>query len=164
MDHTSKDALLRRDQEKLFHAEVLQFKQELIRKVLAGLSPSHLEFFQRLYGNYVELIPEESLATAYAQVIGCLGKQSVYYTQDAKDSPEVLPDPNVSERKAWIKYTNYRGETQERCVVPLELFYGETQWHKGEQWFVRAFCLRNQDVRCFPFAGIKEWQTYKPCP
>lgn len=158
-DHSTvnTDILLRRNQEKLFNEEVLRFKQELLRKVMAGLSAEHLDFFERLYGKHLELIPVDTLATAYAQVMGCLGEQSTYYTQDAQDSPEVLPNPNTSERKACINYINHRGSTQERFIVPLELFYGETKWHKGEQWFVRAFCLRSQDVRCFPLSGIKKW-------
>ena len=158
------ETILRRDQEKLFHAEVSLFKHELIRKVLAGLSPPHLDLFQRIYGYHIECIPEESLAAAYALAIGSLSKQSKFFTPDAPDISDDIIYADDTTRWMRIIYTNHLGATEERDIIPREFFYGTMACYSEVQWFVRAFCLCNQDNQCFSLAGIKEWKTYKPCP
>ncbi len=37
-----------------------------------------------------------------------------------------------------ILYTNYRGETGYRDIVPQEIWFGATQWHPEEQWLLDA--------------------------
>lgn len=36
-------------------------------------------------------------------------------------------------------YTNWRGECQTRTITPVELWYGSTDWHSQDQWFIQAF-------------------------
>jgi hypothetical protein len=37
-----------------------------------------------------------------------------------------------------IRYTNYRGETADRRIVPICIRYGSTQWHPEPQWLLEA--------------------------
>lgn len=35
-------------------------------------------------------------------------------------------------------YTNWKGETKSRKIVPLSLRYGATEWHPEKQWLLIA--------------------------
>lgn len=37
-----------------------------------------------------------------------------------------------------ILYTNHRGETRFRRVTPECIYFGTSQYHEGEQWFMEA--------------------------
>lgn len=53
-------------------------------------------------------------------------------------------------------YTNHRGETAERTVIPLGVRFGSTQWHPEPQWLLRAFDLEKGAEREFAMAEIDE--------
>lgn len=36
-------------------------------------------------------------------------------------------------------YKNYEGKVQWRTILPIELWYGSTEWHPAEQWFIKAY-------------------------
>lgn len=58
-----------------------------------------------------------------------------------------------------ILYTNHRGETAVRQIVPQYLWFGETQWHPGEQWLLRAKdCDRDGAERDFALKDVREWK------
>lgn len=52
-------------------------------------------------------------------------------------------------------YTNYKGETAKRRLVPVNIFYGTSEFHEGEQWFIRGWCLDRQAFRDFALSGFK---------
>jgi len=54
-----------------------------------------------------------------------------------------------------ISYTNWRGETRERHIAPLTLWYGVSEWHDGPQWFIRAIDMDSGDERDFALSGFK---------
>lgn len=37
-----------------------------------------------------------------------------------------------------VQYTNYRGETRIRHVVPQSIRWGATKWHPQPQWLIRC--------------------------
>lgn len=37
-----------------------------------------------------------------------------------------------------LTYTNWRGETSERTIVPLSIWFGSTDWHPEPQWLLKA--------------------------
>jgi hypothetical protein len=43
-----------------------------------------------------------------------------------------------SEPPATLTYTNYRGETAVRSIVPRSVRYGSTEWHPEPQWLLLA--------------------------
>lgn len=59
---------------------------------------------------------------------------------DRKGNPE-------QEFSAW--YRNYKGEVQWRIILPIEIWYGSTEWHKGDQWFLKAFDPQKGEQRDF---------------
>lgn len=62
-----------------------------------------------------------------------------------------------ADSRSEIVYTNRRGETATRRIVPLCLYFGSTQWHPEQQWFLEAFDIAKQAIRLFAAADIHEW-------
>lgn len=53
-------------------------------------------------------------------------------------------------------YTNYRGETSEREVVPMHMWFGESKFHEGAQWFLKAFDVAKGTLRDFAMSDMKD--------
>ncbi len=62
-----------------------------------------------------------------------------------------------SEKIVTIVYTNYKGVTATREILPIEIFFGHTDWHKEDQWLLHAFDIGKQAERTFAIKDIKAW-------
>ena len=60
-------------------------------------------------------------------------------------------------RAVRIVYTNYRGETDLRVIVPRRLETAETDWHPEKQLLLHAFDLDRQAERSFAVRDIVDW-------
>lgn len=60
-----------------------------------------------------------------------------------------LPDRAVS-----LIYTNWRGETAARMIVPGFIRYGANEWHREPQWLLLAFDVDKGADREFALAGF----------
>ena len=58
-----------------------------------------------------------------------------------------------------ILYTNWKGETSERDIKPIELWFGATEYHPEEQWLLRAVDIEKNDERNFAMKDIQKWET-----
>lgn len=56
-----------------------------------------------------------------------------------------------------IVYTNYKGETSKRRILPVKIWYGSTDWHKDKQWLLDAFDLGKDALRNFALKDISNW-------
>jgi predicted DNA-binding transcriptional regulator YafY len=56
-----------------------------------------------------------------------------------------------------IIYKNWKNETSERHILPLEIWFGATEWHTAEQWLLRATDLDKNEERNFAIKDILEW-------
>ena len=56
-----------------------------------------------------------------------------------------------------IKYTNYKGITEDRMVDPVSLKFKSTEWHPEKQWLLKAYCHERDAVREF---AVKDIQNY----
>ena len=63
-----------------------------------------------------------------------------------------------------ITYTNWRGETATRRIQPIGFFYGETTWHKGGQWLLKALDVDRNLERDFAVSGIKGFPAPEALP
>lgn len=66
---------------------------------------------------------------------------------------EVLPQP------VRIFYTNWKGETAWRNIVPKELWFGATQYHLEPQWLLKAIDLDKNAERDFAMQDILTWTS-----
>lgn len=75
-----------------------------------------------------------------------------------------------------VRYTNYRGVAEDRHIVPKTVWFGKSQWHESEQWFMEAIALdrdgatRDFALRDMQFRGESDseasyaWlRVYKVC-
>ena len=51
-------------------------------------------------------------------------------------------------KKVTILYTNWKGETKYRNIIPMSVEFKATQWHPEEQWILNAMDM-----------DIKEWKV-----
>ena len=53
-----------------------------------------------------------------------------------------------------IFYTNHRGESGERRIIPISVRWGSTQWHPETQWLLRAIDVDKGEEREFAMSDI----------
>lgn len=63
----------------------------------------------------------------------------------------------MGQREVKIVYTNFRGETAIRSIIPKEIVFISTEWHPQEQWCLLAFDVEKQAERTFAVKDIKSW-------
>jgi len=51
-------------------------------------------------------------------------------------------------------YKNWKNETNIRSVIPEKMWYGSTDFHKEEQWFLKAFDIEKSADRDFAVKDI----------
>jgi len=63
------------------------------------------------------------------------------------------------EKMVKILYTNYRGETSIREIIPQKIWFGKTEWHPESQWLLDAYDINKKENRSFAIKDIKSWLT-----
>jgi predicted DNA-binding transcriptional regulator YafY len=63
------------------------------------------------------------------------------------------------EKIVTIRYTNYRGETGVRRVLPIEIRFISTEWHPQPQWIMEAYDVEKGAQRSFALKDILEWSV-----
>lgn len=53
-------------------------------------------------------------------------------------------------------YTNWRGETRERHIKPVKIYFGATDWHPEEQWLMEAIDLEIGQTRVFAMRDMRK--------
>ncbi len=62
-----------------------------------------------------------------------------------------------SDRVVTIRYTNYRGETADRQILPKSIRFAASEWHPKEQWLLDAYDVGKKAERSFAMADIQSW-------
>jgi hypothetical protein len=73
------------------------------------------------------------------------------------DCLRLLAQRNGDKQEVRVRYRNHRGVTGTRRLIPLETWFGETEFHQGEQWFLKAFDCDKEVIRHFSLDGIRMW-------
>lgn len=71
-----------------------------------------------------------------------------------------LPLMGDKEKAHPIKviYTNYRGETAVRTIIPLRFFFGSTEYHTEEQWLLELWDVEKDALRVYALKDI-QWAS-----
>ena len=64
----------------------------------------------------------------------------------------------MNEKAVRICYTNWRGETAYRNIVPGRIRWGSNEWHPGPQWLMDAYDLDKKASRTFAMEDVLEWK------
>ena len=71
--------------------------------------------------------------------------------------PMQTPSTIQLDRVVKVRYKNWRGEVAVRTIVPVEVFWGKTDWHPGEQWLLKVWDIERNAERVYAFADIQEF-------
>lgn len=63
----------------------------------------------------------------------------------------------ISDIAVKVRYKNWKGEVAIRNIIPLEVFYGSTEYHREEQWFMRVWDLDKENFRNYALKDVQEW-------
>ena len=63
----------------------------------------------------------------------------------------------MEDKSVELKYKNWEGEVAIRHVVPIELWYGSTEWHKDPQWLLKVHDLDKDSERDYAMKDILQW-------
>jgi hypothetical protein len=85
----------------------------------------------------------------------------------SRDDYSRLEFPMPDEKKLRVlrfRYLNYRGESAERRVRPLDVWCGSLPEHHGDEphWFLRAHCLDRGATRDFRLDRMTEIREEQP--
>lgn len=58
-------------------------------------------------------------------------------------------------------YVNWKGEKRHRKVLPKEVLYGSTEYHKEEQWLLRGLDLDKKEERIFAMKDMSNVKKYE---
>jgi hypothetical protein len=62
-----------------------------------------------------------------------------------------------TKKAVFILYTNYRGETAPRRIIPKSIRFAASEWHPEEQWLMDAFDIDKNAERSFALKDILKW-------
>lgn len=65
-------------------------------------------------------------------------------------------------RQVKFTYKNHAGKVQTRYVVPMNIFYGISDWHPEAQWLLNAYDVVKMEERTFAMKDISEWAADEP--
>lgn len=60
-----------------------------------------------------------------------------------------------------VSYTNHRGETAVRRIIPVRAWFGVTEWHPEPQWLLDAFDTERKVERSF---ALRDMSIVKESP
>jgi predicted DNA-binding transcriptional regulator YafY len=63
----------------------------------------------------------------------------------------------MSEDQVRIYYTNWKGESSWRTVIPRRFYLGAVEWHPGEQYLLDAFDVEKRAMRTFAMEQVHTW-------
>lgn len=66
-----------------------------------------------------------------------------------EDEAEPMPAPFI------FDYTNWRGERMRRKVIPREVRFGISEWHKDPQWLMLAYDFDKRGEREFAMRDMQ---------
>ena len=58
-----------------------------------------------------------------------------------------------------IIYRNYRGEISERAIVPINVYFGATEYHPEPQWLMHALDVAKGETRDFALRDFQKILT-----
>lgn len=66
---------------------------------------------------------------------------------------------DITPESVSILYTNHRGETATRKIIPVKIWFGATKWHSEPQWLLDAVDIKKNAKRSFALKEIRAWFT-----
>ena len=65
----------------------------------------------------------------------------------------------ITGRAVKVVYRNYRGEIATRSIVPLEVYWGQTEFHPHDQWLLKVWDVEKDAERIYAFKDIQKFDA-----
>lgn len=56
-----------------------------------------------------------------------------------------------------VRYTNWKGQTSQRKIEPIKIFFGSNEFHSEDQWLLKCFDVDKNAERTFAMKDIHSW-------
>lgn len=135
-----------------------------------GLSTTQVASILEVEHDTIERFEAGRLSPTPAEMLGLsqlFQRSPSYLRGDPQAAPQrtgesagmayVPADPLVSIDPVAILYTNHRGETAVRRIVPRDWWFGSTEWHPEPGWLLTADEPDTGKRRDFALSGIRAW-------
>jgi len=87
-----------------------------------------------------------------------VGQKVTITRKDVGSHPAILLD-----RAVKVKYANYRGEVGIRSIIPMEVYWGQTEYHPHDQWLLKVWDVEKNAERIYAFKDIQEFDVKSEC-
>lgn len=54
-------------------------------------------------------------------------------------------------------YKNWKGETRQRIIEPVKIWFGSTEYHPEPQWLLKAYDVEKREHRDFALNDVVHW-------
>lgn len=68
-----------------------------------------------------------------------------------------LPAGLEKEHPVKVRYVNWQGQEAVRTIIPLDIYWGKSEWHPEEQWILKVWDVEREAYREYAIKDIKEW-------
>jgi hypothetical protein len=82
--------------------------------------------------------------------------------QVVEELHHVIPTRQDGTKAVYILYTNWKGETAWRKVLPWKMLFKSTPHHQEEQWILKAYDVDKNAERDFAMRDVHKWQVGVP--
>ena len=65
------------------------------------------------------------------------------------------------EKIITLLYTNWRGQTSKRSIIPIQILWDKTEWHPHEQWLIKCWDLDKEVAAGVIASATKEVRRMK---
>ena len=70
-------------------------------------------------------------------------------------------DERADKNPIAFKYKNWKGKISNRIVIPIAIWYGNSDFHDGTQWFLKAYDYKKDAERNFAIKDILEYISHE---
>ena len=75
-----------------------------------------------------------------------------------KDVQDKLNNNKIEDITIEVLYKNWRGEIGVRKILPLDIYFGSSEFHKEQQWLMKVWDLDKEDYRTYALKDIQKWR------
>ena len=109
---------------------------------------------------------ESAVIDSIVRALSEAGPEYLYHYVTMKGRRRVVYIPDIAlleetgvgedkERTLHVTYKNWRGEVEQRKLLPIRMWWGHTEWHPEDQWLLTAFDVDKERVRDFALKDIQ---------
>jgi hypothetical protein len=139
----------------------LMFKGDQVTELAASLGCNSYSDPQYKVGSYCERFATEKWRSGEEPLPPrSFREKLVDAIKGAGGSAAPEPEKNDSSdthKIVNILYTNWKGVTAVRRIVPIYIWWGSTPWHKEDQHLLKAHDVEKGEERDFAMKDIRSW-------